>query len=487
MNRRDVLKAAGAVGAIGLLGYGASELYDVPPDDDQRNPGAVPGGSNGTTGPPKDDPPEEPTDVEPSEPDVRHADAYGTVIDAESVGADPTGTQPVNDVIEMYAKPDTLLSFPAGTYRLDPLKLEGVGDFAIASASSERATFVAPAGVCTDRPYLWFKDVSGVLFDGIDVDFTADGAGGEVRFIADGDVTVQNARFSGSCDGQIAIFRIDVIDPDGRALVKNIAAEHDDDRQLTGIYVGHEHAGEVTFEDCDISEFTDNGLYASTPGLDDNGNGPVHVVGGSYTNNNISNVRLGTTGSTARDVHVVIESVPDGYQPNARGIRLRDRRGQIVEDCSVTMGAGVSESFGAIVSHGAHEGGLVRNTAVRVDTNEVPAIHAFRPDRDDYEPLEFENVTVTGDASGSYAATLFGRDGTAFRNCTFQQRGDTRGGIYLVDATGCSIVDSYIETDRNPIVAVRSDVLVQNTTIVTPRGTWHIDNAVLEDGTFNPA
>lgn len=458
----------------------------MPADDDPQDPGVVPGDSNRTAEPSPGDPPEEPTDVEPSEPDVRHADKYGSVIDAESVGADPTGTQPVNDVIEMYAQPDTLLSFPAGTYRLDPLKIEDVNDFAIASATSERATFVAPAGVCTDRPYLWFQEVSGVLFDGIDVDFTEDGAGGEVRFIADGDITVQNARFSGSCDGQIAIFRLDVINPGGRALVKNIAASHDDDRQLTGIYVGHGHAGEVTFEDCDISEFTDNGLYASTPGLDNNGNGPVHVVGGSYTNNNISNVRLGTTGSTARDVHIVIESVPDGYQPNARGIRLRDRRGQLVENCSVTMGKGVSESFGAIVSHGAHEGGVVRNTAVNVDTEKVPAIHAFRPDADDYDPLEFENVTVTGDAPGSYAATLFGRNGTVFRDCTFEQPGDTRGGIYFVDSEGCRIVDSHIETDRNPIVAVRSDVLVQNTTISTPRGTWHIDNAVLEDGTLNP-
>lgn len=485
MNRRDLLRAAGAVGAVGALGYGAYELSRGPADDDQHGPGVAPNASNGTAQPRVDDPPtEEPGDPQP---DVRHADAYESVIDAQSVGADPTGTQPVNDVIEMYAQPNTLLSFPAGTYRLDPLKLEDVTDFALASATSERATFVAPAGVCTDRPYLWFDHVSEFLIDGIDVDFTADGAGGEVRIIADGDGTVQNIRLAGSCDGQIALFRMDVVDPDSHALVRNLAAEHDDDRQLTGVYVGEGHAGEVTLEDCDISEFTDNGLYASTPGLDGEGNGPVHVLGGSYTNNNISNVRLGTTGATARDVHVVIESIPEGYQPNARGIRLRDRRGQVVEDCSVVMGPDATESFGAIVSHGAHQGGLVRNTAVRVDPHKVPAIHAFHPETDDYDPLVFENVTVTGDATGSYAATIRGRDGTVFDNCAFDQRGDTRGGIYLVDSDGCQIVDCYIETDRNPIVATRSTVLVQNTTIATPRGSWHIENAVLENGTYNPS
>ena len=49
-----------------------------------------------------------------------------------------------------------------------------------------------------------------------------------------------------------------------------------------------------------------------------------------------------------------------------------------------------------------------------------------------------------------------------------------------------AIIDWHCEVDRNPIVARGASILVQNTTIVTPQGTRHIDSATLENGVLSP-
>lgn len=490
VDRRDVLKGLGAVGAVGVLGYGLGELATdgtgADPDRDPAAGGDVDRDENRTVtaGDPPDDGDGGPDDE--VDETVRHADAYDRVVDAVTVGADPNGKEPVNDVILDNVAPGTLISFQPGTYRIDPLHVEDVSNFAIAGATEERPTFVGTARACEDRPYVRFQNVGGFLLDGIDVEFSRPGSGGGFRIDAVGDVTVQNVSLSGSCPGQIAAFRLDVIDPDSHGVVRNMNVQNDAKRQLTGVYVGQYHAGVATFENCSVSGFTDNGLYASTPGQDDGGNGPVHVVGGTYTDNNISNVRLGSTGASARGVTVRVDDIPEGYQENARGIRFRNRRDILVEDCSVEFGPNVSNSFGAVVFHGDSEGGTVRDTHIHVDAANVPAIRAFAPNQPDNQKPLIENVTITGDATDDYAARMYNRDGTTFRNCTIKQLGDRRGGIRLKDMDDCAIIDCHIEVDRNPIVARGASILVQNTTIVTPQGTRHIDSATLENGVLSP-
>ncbi|WP_323675931.1 twin-arginine translocation signal domain-containing protein [Halorubellus sp. PRR65] len=482
VNRRDLLKGLGVAGTSGAIGYAIGDLTGDTRDGDPSSP-------RDPSEPTVDDQPTQGpvTDTEePGQQAVRHADAYPNVIDAVDAGADPNGTIPINALLEKATSDGTLVSFPKGTYRIDPLRLEDLHNVAIAGATEERPTFVATRDVCLDLAYLRFQNVSDFLFDGIDLDFTRRGAGGEFRVVADGDVTVQNVEITGNCNRQIAGFRMDVTDPNGVGLVKNLRAHHRATTKLTGFFVGESHAGEVTFEDCDVSGFSDNGLYASAMGLPDGGDGAVHAVGGSYVNNNISGVRLGSTGSTARNVDVVVDTVPSGDDVNARGIRLRNRRDILVENCSVTFGPDAGESFGALVVHGDNGGAHVRDSTLNVDADMVPAIHAFEPNKDETDPLVFENLAVTGSAAGSYAATITGRDETSFENCTFEQSGKNRGGIRLADSAGCRIVDSHIEATRNPVVASDGDVLVQNTTIVTPAGTRHVKNAVVENSVLNP-
>lgn len=490
MDRRTLLERAGAAVATGLVGlgafYGATEY---PPPDDPP-PGTTTSRTRRTDDPTTardgtaettDEPPE---DDEP--PDVRHADAFGTVVDVVEAGADPSGETSVTPVIEQEADDDTLLSFPPGTYRVDPFALSAYDSLGVAAATAERPTFVATPGVCLSAPYLRFEEVSNFLLDGIDLDFTDPGAGGGVRVVADGDATVANVDLAGSCDQQVAAFRIDVVDAESSGLVENLRARHVTDSKLTGLFVGKPHAGDVTFRDCRVRGFSDNGLYASVMGLDDGANGAVHTRGGSFRDNNISNVRLGSTGSTARGVTVSVDSVPPGDTVNARGIRLRNRRGQVVEDCDVRFGPNAPESFGAIVFHGDNAGGAVRDTMVRVDRDGVPAVHAFAPNQPDNDPPTFRNVRIAGDARGWYAATLYRRDGTTFEDCVVDQRGDNRGGIRLKNAADCEITGCRIATDRAPVVARGSTVRVRDTTVVTPRGERRIRDATFENEVIRP-
>jgi len=487
MERRSLLKRAGAAVTTGVVGLGAfhGATEYAPPDD-------PPSGTT-TTGPRRTadetttrDATEETREEGGDPPEVRHGDEFGTVVDVVEAGGDPSGNEDVTPVIERHAGDDTLLSFPPGTYRVEPFALAAYDSLGIAAATAERPTFVAAPGVCLGAPYLRFEAVSEFLLEGIDFDFTDPGAGGGVRIVADGDATVANVDLAGSCDQQVAAFRIDVVDPAGSGLVENLQATHVTDSKLTGLFVGKPHAGEVTFRNCRARGFSDNGLYASVMGLDDGANGAVHTCGGSFRDNNISNVRLGSTGSTARGVTVAVDSVPPGETVNARGIRLRNRRGQVVEDCEVRFGANAPESFGAIVFHGDNAGGTVRNTTVEVDRDGVPAVHAFAPNQPDNDPPTFRNVTVSENARGWYAATLYRRDGATFEDCVVDQRGNGRGGIRLKNASGCEIRGCRIETDRTPVVARNATVRVRDTTVVTPRGERRIGDSAFQDEVIRP-
>jgi hypothetical protein len=484
MNRRELLKRAGIVGGAGAVGLGGLGLYLGRDDGANKD-------RNGTRSA-ATPAPESPTPAGRTEtratatPDDRspaYADQFETVVNAVSAGADPNGNRPINSLLEGHAGDDTLITFPAGTYRLRPVTLAGHENFGLVSAGDGRATFVAPSGLCLGpNPFVDFEWVDDLLLDGIDFDFRAAGAGGIIKLVADGNLTIRNLRTRGSCRGQIAAFRMDVVDEGGVGVVENLdARNHGNNETLTGIYVSNDHAGELTFRDCRLRGFSDNGLYASAPGDDDGNHGLVHTVGGNFRNNNISNVRLGSDGSSARGVSISVDATPDLDAVNLRGIRLRQGRDQRVEDCDIEIGPEAGESFGGIVFHGDNAGAYVKDTRITVDRDEVPAIHAFpRPDETEHAPL-FENVTIDGGATGGFAATIDGRIGTVFRNCTITQRGANRGGVRFSDCNGCRIVDSRIEVQGNPVVLENATAALRNTTVVTPNGERTVQNEVVQN------
>lgn len=478
MNRRRLLEAglAGGAAVVGTVLLGST----LDPGEGDADP-------SGTTPEPSETTPEPGTPTETTEePEIRHANEYGTVVDVVRAGADPTGEVPVNDLLETHAGDDTLLSFGPGKYRLRPIELSDYSHLGVAAAGPERPTFVSAADRCIPGPYLWFRSVDDLLLDRLAFEFPGDGSGGEVRVTADGDATVRDVRAVGSCPDQIALFRIDVTDEQGTGLVEDFWARNgNDDPTLTCIYVGEDHAGEVTFRDCDLRGFSDNGLYASSPGHPDGGNGTVHVEGGIYQNNNVSNVRLGSTGSTATGVRVVADAVPVADSVNVRGIRLRERGDQVIQDCDIYIGRAAGDGFGGIVFHSANTGAAVRSTTVTIDRDTVPAVRAFPNEKSASGPV-FEDLTVRGDAARGFAAVLDGRRGTVFRNCDIEQTGTGRGGLRLAFSHDCRIEGCRIDVDGDPIVLRQSTATVRDTTLVTPDGERYVDEMEAEDEDFTP-
>jgi len=469
VDRRSLLLGLGM--AVGV-GVGASVVMRPHQDVDAHEPASEP-------------------DV-PTDPAVAYADEFGTVIDAVQVGADPTGDEPINDIIEEYAADDTLLSFPEGRYLLTPITLSEYSAFGIAGQGDGRPTFVAEAGTCVDggSSYVHFKDMAEFLLHGVTFDFTASSTGGVVRITATGDATVSDIRAPGACAAQVALFRLDVTDPSSTAVVDALEIENEStDSWLTGIYVGKQHAGDLVFRNCTVEGFTDNGLYASAPGLADGAGGIVHVEGGTYRNNNVSNVRLGSAGSVARGVTAISDSPPpsDGdVTANARGFRLRSGYGQRIDDCEVYISRDSRFTHGGIVFHHTNGGATIRDTRVDIDRNETAAIRLFSRDNDNPEYPVFENVRVTGSAAGGQAVLVAGRNGTVFRQCRIEQSGADRHGIVFRDSDDCRLVDSTIDVTNHPLVLRNATVSIENTTLITPDGSETIDEMEATGADFGP-
>lgn len=470
MSRREFLKKVGLAGLAGLAAASSVHYWpDLEPSDEPEAPDV-----------PTRTPPEESADLE---------ERYDTVVDAVEAGADPEGNEPVDPVISEHAGDDTLLSFPAGTYVMDPFSLSGLTNAGFRGADGGETTFVPTSGNCRGGvPYVHFDGVADLLLQDLVFDFRQADAGGPIHLFLEGDSTVRNVEVDGSCSNQIGVVRVDVRDEGGTAVFEEFQARNgEDNKSLTGIFVGTAHTGEVTFRDCQVEGFSDNGLYASAPGEPDGGNGSVHAVGGTFSNNNIANVRLGSTGSTAQGVTVQVDTEPPGWNElNARGIRLRRKQDQVIEECDITFGAGAAQSFGAIVFHPENGGALVRDTTVRIDRDTIPAIRAFPiAEPGDASPV-FENVSVTGEATGGFVARIEERDGTVFRGCTVEQTGEDRSGLILSDSQGCRIVDSHIEVATEPIVLHNATVRLENTTIVTPAGERTFRDEVVSDQVVAP-
>ncbi|QLD87133.1 twin-arginine translocation signal domain-containing protein [Natronomonas halophila] len=467
VERRDVLRGAGIAGGAGVLGVG---LYGATRDDPgPEDPPETPDGTEEPTEEPDEPPPEE---------------RFDTVVNAVEAGADPDGNEPINFLFEEYDDDSTLFVFQSGTYEMEPFQIADRTQVGLVKSGDERPRFVPTEGGCRGgHPYVFFNGVGDLLLEDIRFDFRDTDSGGPLHFYLEGESTIRNVTYEGSCENQLGIVRIDVNDPDGSALVENFHSVNiRGDKKITGMYVSDNHSGELTFRDCQVNGFSDNGLYASAPGAPNGGDGLVNVIGGTYRNNNIANVRLGSTGAKAQDVTVVVDGETTGWgQLNARGIRLRNKSGQRIDNCEISFEADAADSFGAVVIHGSNGGGTVTDTDIRLDRDDVPAVRAFPPkDEPDQTPV-FDGVSITGDAGSGVIAEIAGRDGTVFRNCTIEQSGADRRGFLFRDSQNCRIVDSSIAVGKQPATLDDSSLTIENTTIATANDEQFFEELQLED------
>ena len=136
---------------------------------------------------------------------------------------------------------------------------------------------------------------------------------------------------------------------------------------------------------------------------------------------------------------------------NARGIRLDETGGLRVENCDIVVEAAGGD--GALVAEDAAGRSLVADTHIRVDVDGLYAINAKEPKPGVEGRMRFENVAVTGTASGGSAVSVIRRDGTAFVGCCLDQSGPRRDGLYFGDAEDCRVLDSTLAVTGRPLTA----------------------------------
>lgn len=441
-SRREVLRRFGALGLASTVG--GCQWGGEPPD---RTPdsNAASRPANSTDG---------------------YRDRFETITNVVAAGADNTGRERVDDVLRRAIADDTLVYFPAGTYKLGPSTVSRTENVGLVSAPGAETVIEPAVPRAKIDEFVHFWGCSDVLLAGLTFDFSRPGYGGVIKLVADGDFVARDLRIRGPLpdrnrDEDHVGFRFDVRDETATGLVERIVARDGGHQggNGVGIFVGKDHAGRLLFRDCEVANFPNNGLYASAPGRntpDYRGkDGVVHVRGGRYENNNIANVRLGSTDSTATGVTVAVDTVPPHPTPetlNVRGIRLRAREGQVVDNCEIRIGAGAGTGFGAISYHPDHGTSTVRNTSIHVDRDGYNAVHATDADNGGTRaPLHLENLTVTGAASDGAAVLVADRDATTLRDCTISQRGRDRTGVAFLRSTDCRVVDSTIRVTGRPI------------------------------------
>lgn len=397
---------------------------------------------------------------------ARYSETFDSIVDVTAVGADPTGSKPIGDVVRSHADDGTLFVFPDGTYRIDRLSMQTPDKFGLVAAP-DASPAIAPTGNDPDSEWLFLDDATDFLWQGIDLDVRESGRLGGIDVTGPGRIELRGIRVRGGYDTiDQQLIRIDVTDRDGQALVENFTASGVDKPNVdtTGIYVGRTHAGEITFRNCRLEGFSDNALYASPPGGDggryDAADGTVHVDGGLFKNNNIASIRIGSTGSTVRNATVVVDEVPRHEEGslNARGIRLRGKRDQLVENCRLVYGPEAGWTSGALTFNGTNGYARIKDVSIEMNRDETRAILAKSPMRDDDVAPTFENVDISGTAVQNQAVTITGRPGTVFRNCCIHQTGSQRDGIQFVQSADCAVENSRIDVSGSPIVLEHSSL-----------------------------
>ena len=263
-----------------------------------------------------------------------YEDRFDTIVNMEDAGADTSGGEPINGVLDEHAADDTLLYFPEGRYYMDrQFRFTGFENFGLVG---DGATLVPANYWDFDRENarlfrlgIYYNSGRDLLFEGFTVDQTADDTGIRVleADIADG-LEVRNVDIVGQHDsGLYGPGRFCINDPDGTGIVENFNApdggawvqDTPNDGNIwrgpTGIVCNNYHKGQITFKDVTLGGFPDNGLYATGD------EGQVRVHGGYFENSEAASVRLGGDKSYIRNATIEVNENRE-RDTNQVGIRL---------------------------------------------------------------------------------------------------------------------------------------------------------------------
>jgi len=355
---------------------------------------------------------------------------FDSVVDLVEAGADPTGADPIDGVLDAAAAENALLVLPEGRYRVTG---EFVPDVSALGLLGRNATIVPGDGFDDTVLGLGYPEpMTDVFVAGLTFDFTASNTGGRPLLAKASDrVRVRDLTVRGAIDIDQDAFRFDVTDSDGTGVVERVSLPDGAPARFknTGIEVGDDNAGDIDFRDCRVAGFPDNGLYADPP------EGRVRVLGGTFLNNGVAGVRVEADDALVRGVHVRCDTAVGGE--NMRGVWLRGGSGVVVEDSLVEL-LDVTESDGAVTFAAELESGTLRRSTIRVDADGVNAIRvkSAASEASRSGPFVVDTVTVTGSAAESTAVRAADRAGVQFRDLCIHGPGRNRAGFTVSDLTG---------------------------------------------------
>jgi hypothetical protein len=266
---------------------------------------------------------------------------------------------------------DTTVQIPAGTYEWEGGGFEG---------ATENAAVIGQGEVV--------------------LELTSDSFRNNVR-AESGSIELRNLTVRGK-PSEKSHFRLETAE-DATIIVDNVNFPDgaEEETKCRPYYVPRDHAGTVDIHNCYYSSFSDNGIYASSPGYDDGADGRVLIENCVAHNINIAAIRVGSSGSVVRNC-LIINDAPapksEREQLNMRGIRVRNPGENIrIEDCEIIMR---HEGVGAPIQiHEEAEGGsgIIKNVTIRNDS-ESESIDVGDDAADDWEVSAVE-IMGTGDLS----------------------------------------------------------------------------------------
>ncbi|MFP9060615.1 hypothetical protein ACLI4R_08795 [Natrialbaceae archaeon A-chndr2] len=415
-------------------------------------------------------------------------DEYDVVLDVvEDLGADNTGTEPINDILTIVDEHDSLrLLFPEGEYllengpggdgfarwdfgvddevgRVGKLALEGRGD----------VTLTPPDGGRHNILTIWGREVS---IENFRIDQTAHDTSTGITAVAEEQLLIRDIHYDGKVTGDYELYDSPaahraavnageapedpfalipgVLEEDGTGVIENVQAP-DGVESLSrkgGIWVNFLHAGDLLITGCEISNFADNGLYGSPPGQGPplGGDGTVRVENCHFENNNVTAIRLGTPGSYAKNCTVVTEA--DAVPATPWGA-ITSRAGWVwygfdgtYENIDVVHDHPNGEG---ILEHPSNDGSLeVVNSKFELNRDGRHAVRYLQGG----DTLRLNNVRVSGEAGVGSALNLGNCDVT-INNLCLTQSGADRNGISLQNASG---------KVNNPSIDVSGEAIVMD-------------------------
>lgn len=381
----------------------------------------------------------------------------------DDLGADNSGNSPIDADVQPHIEDNTRLEFPDGRYLIDNLTTYDVENVTIVGTGD--ATLVPGDYPTSNDVWIGGSAVRDLRFEGFTLD--TGGAGPVVGFGAYDGLVLRDITKVGTHTSTRAPFTFSIWNEDGHGLVENLRATdgdaYGDSVGAAGIYT--DAKGAMTFTNCELAGWGDNGLYAS------NASGTVWVNGGTYENNNISQVRLSSPGSTVKAATIRVDE-PRGPGANMRGVRVCDGPGPVdIVDCDIIMERG--QGSGGVVT--TADGGTtnVRSSRIQVGENyTIPrtdgSITSYgalvrKPyESDPYAGLTVRDTSFTGGGSEG-SAILSRRGNTVVDGCCIDQTGDSRDGVWFQTHLGGNTVkDSTIDVTGKTVYRGNASVNVDN-------------------------